>query len=151
MSEPTGRPPNRLHRAARVLPAVTVDCSSWPRSEGARSRGTLMSAARHLPPAVGRWLEIRVQFTADADLRVVEALTVKLIRAAAAAAPELGLTYDPTRSRADGEDVIVALSPTNPTGAEGRLAEIVRAVEGVLVEQGVGVSGAADVQWCTAA
>jgi hypothetical protein len=110
-----------------------------------------MSAARHLPPAVGRWLEIRVQFTADADLRVVEALTVKLIRAAAAAAPELGLTYDPSRSRADGGDVIVALTPTNSTGAEGRLADIVRAVEGVLVERGVGVPGTAEVQWCPVA
>jgi hypothetical protein len=139
MSEPSDRPKVRLRSASQVLPVVTVDCNDWPRSEGPRSRVRLQSAAQHLPPvavdcsawdraSANQWLEIRVRFEADADPAAVEAVTVKLIHTADAAAPELGLTFDKARSGVDGGEVVVALTPTNPVGAADRLAEIARTI-----------------------
>jgi hypothetical protein len=45
----------------------------------------------------------------------------------AAAASDLGLTYDVRRSRSEGEQVILALTPRNATGAEQRLQDILAA------------------------
>lgn len=149
MSEPNDRPKVRLRRASTVLPPVTVDCSHWPRAEGSRARVKLQSAAQHFPLPDDKWLEIRVRFEADAQPAAVEAVTVKLIEAVHATAPELGLTYNQSRSRVDGEDVVVALTPANPAGAKERLAALIRDIRAALADR----NGAAltDVRLCPAA
>ncbi|HEX4612919.1 MAG TPA: hypothetical protein VH092_32300 [Urbifossiella sp.] len=152
----------RFVNLAQSHPPVVTDCSNWEPDIPADqwTYGRFVNLAQSHPPVVTDcsnwdplpvWLEIRVQFEAEADPAAVEALTVKMIHAAAAA-PELGLTYDLGRSRVDGEDVIVALTPTNPAGAQERLAAIVRAIEAALVESAaVEKPKLADAQWCTAA
>jgi hypothetical protein len=92
---------------AQQFTAPVTDCSDWDREPAA-------------------WLELRVSVAAVADPAAVTDATAKLIRAADAAAPELGLTFDPARSHVDGGEVVVALTPTHPVGPADRLAEIVR-------------------------
>lgn len=98
------RPGSRLVNATQSRPPVEVDCSDWE------------------PDIPAAWLELREQ----AGPAAVEAATARLVRAADAAAPELGLTLDPSRSGVEGGEVVVALTPTRPVGGADRLAEIAR-------------------------
>lgn len=98
------RPGSRLVNATQSMPPVEVDCSDWE------------------PDIPAAWLELR----GPADPGAVEAATARLVRAADAAAPELGLTLDPGRSGVEGGEVVVALTPTRPVGGADRLEEIAR-------------------------
>jgi hypothetical protein len=114
-----------------VLPAVTVDCSGWPRAEGSRSRANLKSAVRHLRPAPAAWVEVRAEGAAASKL--------------VAAAPGLKLVHDPARSRADAGGVVVAFTPADPAATREELAALIPAIRAAL---GPGV--AADVRVCPA-
>lgn len=129
MNPPNDRSSGQLASAGQGLPPTDVDCSGWQRAAGPRSRGKLVGAATQLPPvAVGFirepavWLEVLVSFDAGTPpVRVME-YSRRLI-AAAGAIPDLGLTYDFNRSRAENDDVVIALSPTVGGDVEKRLNE----------------------------
>ncbi|MBX9627318.1 MAG: hypothetical protein K2X82_26180 [Gemmataceae bacterium] len=90
---------------------VSVDCSGW-------GAGTADAA-----------LELVVTFDAGTPPAAVFEHTKKLVEAAAAAVPDLGLTYDFARSRAEGDDVVVVLTPRRPTAdARQRLREVAEVV-----------------------
>lgn len=133
-----------LSNAARSVKANPTDCSHWEADIPAEqwSTGELVNVARSVPPVVVEcstwnvapavWLELVVSFDDGTDVAGVEVLTTKLVQAAHDAAPELGLTYDPDRSRVSGEDVIVALTPRIVAGAEDRLGAVIRRVREVV-------------------
>jgi len=139
----SNQPDARGERAStiRSLPPVEIDCSGWA-PQVPQDAGRLVSLTRSLSPVEvdcsgwgnpAVWLELVVSFDDGADVANVQALTTKLIQAAHDAAPELGLTYDPSRSRVRGEDVVVALTPRNTAGAEDRLGSVIRRVRETVV------------------
>jgi len=128
----------RSENPARRFSAPVTDCSDWepdiPADQWTHGR-SVNPALRYSAPVTdcsdwdcepAAWLEIRVRVEPQTESAAVEAVIVRLTHAAAAAAPELGLLYDTSRSRVDGRDVVVALTPTHPIGPADRLAEIVR-------------------------
>lgn len=132
----------RFVTRAVTRPAVEVDCSKWVDASAGWTFGEFVTKSEIRPavevdcrdwaaePAV--WLELVVSFGAAADLAAVEALTLKLIRAAHEAAPELGLTYDTARSKVTDGDVVIALTPNNPAGAEARIGDVIRRIREAL-------------------
>lgn len=106
-----GRSTGRLVSLHKALPAVEVDCSGW-------AAGATV------------WLELVVSFDQRTPPARVMEHANQLIAAAARAAPELGLTYDFTRSRAEKGDVVIALTPRNTTDVERRLKEVAEVFRG---------------------
>lgn len=135
MGEPSDRPTGKLRRVGTWVPPVEVDGSTWARAAGPRSRGKLVSAAQHLPPVEAKfipappaWLELVVSFEATTPPVKVFEHTRQLVTAATGAVPELRLAYDLTRSRAENDDVVIALTPRDPAGAAERLAAATEAI-----------------------
>jgi hypothetical protein len=67
------------------------------------------------------WLELIVTFAADVPPTEVWQKINHLLKVLAEAAPDLNLTYDALRSRAENGDVIIAMTPANAVGAAERL------------------------------
>jgi hypothetical protein len=131
-----------FERVGRALPVREIDASGWEPDipTGDENSAFLRSVAQAVPSiarnSVGSdddppvWLELRVSFAEDtAPAKVIEH-TNRLIGLLSAADPELGLTWDHRRSRAEDRDVIVALSPRSMVaGAEKRLRDLLAIVE----------------------
>ena len=83
-------------------------------------------------PRPAAWLELVVSFDAGTPVADVMRHTLALVKAVADAVPDLGLTYDFERTRAEGESVILALRPRNPAGAAARLREVADVVEAAM-------------------
>ena len=122
--------PTELRGVARCLPPIEVDCGGWDADlpEEMWCVGSFRSPARALAaveadcsawdagPAM--WLELVVTFQADTPPAQVMQHANRLIGLAHAAAPGLELAYDFARSRTEGDDVVIALTPR--AGGAGR-------------------------------
>jgi len=137
MSNTTPNPAGRFVTKRVTRPAIDVDCSKWVDTTGGgwtfgsfvtknQTRDAVAVECSNWAAEPAMWLELVVSFGVDADLTAVETVTLKLIQAAHDAAPELGLTYDVARSKVVNGDVVIALTPKNPAGAEGRLLDVIR-------------------------
>jgi hypothetical protein len=135
MSAPNERSSGKFVRVGKPVPPTDVDCSSWERSAGPRSRGKLVGVAEHLPPVSGEfvpapaWLELVVSFDISTPPAKVFEHTKQLVEAAARAVPELGLTYDFTRSRTENGDVVIALTPANTADVAKRLTHVAAVIQ----------------------
>jgi hypothetical protein len=126
--------------ANKALPPGEVDGSEWEADVPADQwfRGQFVPSGPSLPagevdgsawdvaPAV--WLELVVTFEPHTPPGQVMGHVNRLLAVLDAAAPDLGLAYDVHRSRSEGEQVILALTPRNPSGVEQRLRDILAAV-----------------------
>jgi hypothetical protein len=136
MSAPNERSSGKFVRVGKPVPTTDVDCSSWERSAGPRSRGTLIGVAEHVPPVSGEfaptppaWLELAVAFDEQTPTTKAIDHALRLVEVARAGDPGLGLTYDPARSRAGNDDVVIALAPRNQAGAVERLARVAEVIQ----------------------
>lgn len=111
MSEPAPRTTGDFVVKKKTRPAIEVDCSGWAEAP------------------VGPRLELVVSFDAGTPPTAVFEHAREPVEAAAAAVPDLGLTSDLTRTRTEGQDVVVVLSPSRPaTDARERLAEVAEVI-----------------------
>jgi hypothetical protein len=142
------RSAGRLKSVASCLPAVEVDCSQWPRQQSAtRSAGKLVRAGEALsgsavPPSPSptiregkecrqaghAWFELIVTFAPDVPPTEVWEQVNLLLQTVTSAAPELMLTYDALRSRAENGDIVIALTPTGLAAGSDRLATLTDAL-----------------------
>ena len=139
-------------------PPIVVDCSKWvDTSDGTWTFGNFVTPKATREPIIvdcstwnrdsAVWLELVVSFDADTKPLEVVKHTDALVAAASAAVPDLGLTYDSDRTRAEGDSVVLSLKPRDAAGAAERLAEaadvIRKATATVAADVRVRVSGQA--------
>jgi hypothetical protein len=111
-------------------PPVVVDCSDWGRPEASR-------------------LELIVDVPDDVDDKTVRKFTRRVVRLIADIDPELRLTYDADRTRAEAGVVRVVLTPRTPVADAGkRIADVIALVNGRLAD---GLKDAPKFQLCEAA
>jgi hypothetical protein len=75
------------------------------------------------------WLELVVSFEEHMHPARVLEQAKRLVAIAHAGDPTLGLTYDFNRSRAENDNVVIALSPTDTTEVEKRLNSVAEVIQ----------------------
>jgi hypothetical protein len=120
-------------RRVGSMEVVHLDCSQWPRDHSKpRSTGKFVRIGQKLAPATApvesSRLELVVNLAEDVGPIQVWCDVNLLLRAMNAAAPELKLTYDALRSRAEDGDLIIALTSADFAGDEQRLNMLLNAL-----------------------
>jgi len=144
--------PGRLTRlATQSRGLVTVDCSTWDAEapDAPWSSGKLRSVPRPSPPIVpgpflaAGALQLEIALEIDPGTNPAEALTAATALVAAVFTHDLahGLTYDPTRTRADATRAVIALVLPQPEPtAEARLEKLADVIRKVINEaSGIGL------------
>ncbi|MFM9960695.1 MAG: hypothetical protein ACKV2Q_05660 [Planctomycetaceae bacterium] len=108
----------------KSLPPIEVDCSNWMSEIPAEdwSTGQFQRDCQALPPAevsfnASPLAALEITLTMEPHLKPEQAflLAARLIAALDNAAPEVGVTYDPQRSRVEAGGVIIVVSVNVPS------------------------------------